>query len=272
MEKLIDYVYNLIPRSMDFVIALVEAILILVIGLKLVNKVINSIKQRLLKRDMEAGLITFLASATKVCLYVLIIIVAAQILGFATSSVVALVGSAGLAIGLALQGSLANFAGGVLILLMKPFVVGDYIVVGDIEGTVKKIDVVYTTLLTANNCSIILPNGKLADSNIINNTKEGKRRLDIHVGIEYSQDIQQARTVLLHVIEMQEHRLDDMPTDVVVSSFEDSHITMMAQLWVHPDFYLATRFSMLENIKNEFEKNHITIPFQQLDVMLHTES
>ena len=135
------------------------------------------------KREMETGVISFFLSACKIALYLLLIVIVAQILGVATSSVVAIVGSAGLAIGLALQGSLANFAGGVLILVMKPFRVGDYIIAGEAEGNVQKIDVVYTTLTTIDNRAVILPNGKLADANIINVTREDKRRVDIHVGV-----------------------------------------------------------------------------------------
>lgn len=269
MQELIEYVRGLIPKGMDFAIDIVEALLVLIIGFKIVHKLVNRVKKSLIKRDMELGAVTFFSSALKLSLYVLLIIIVAQILGFATSSIIALVGSAGLAIGLALQGSLANFAGGVLILLMKPFVVGDYIIVGDIEGTVKKIDVVYTTLVTTDNRSVILPNGKLADSNIVNNTKEGKRRLDVKVGIEYSENIQHAREILLQVANRQKNRLDETDAAVVVDSLGDSAVTLMVQIWVHPDNYLTSKFEMQEDIKVEFDRNDITIPFQQVDVNIY---
>lgn len=271
MQKIFEYVNGLIPKGLDFAIDILIALIVLVVGLKVAQKIVKGLKKSLMKRDMEVGAITFFCSALKVSLYVLLFIIAAQILGFATSSVIALVGSAGLAIGLALQGSLANFAGGVLILLMKPFVVGDYIIVDSIEGTVTKIDVVYTTLVTVDNRSVILPNGKLADSDIVNNTREGKRRLDVEVGIEYSENIPRVRKILLEVGERQENRLEDTDVNVVVSSLDDSAVMMMVQIWVHPDNYKPSMFALLEDIKLEFDRNDITIPFQQVDVMVHKE-
>lgn len=176
------------------------------------------------------------------------------------------VGSAGLAIGLALQGSLANFAGGVLILIMKPFCVGDYIIVGDVEGVVQKIDVVYTTLTTADNRAVILPNGKLADSNIVNATKEDRRRVDISVGIAYDAPLNLAKEVLMKIGESQKDRLPDEPIRVVVSELGDSAVILLIQLWVKPEDYWTTRWAMTEQIKKSFDEAGISIPFPQMDV------
>lgn len=266
MSEIMAFARDLIPRGMEFILSLAAAVLVLVIGTALVKKVLNVLKKAMLKREMEQGVVSFLISASRVVLYLLLIIIAAQILGFATTSIVALVGSAGLAVGLAMQGSLANFAGGVLLLLMKPFVVGDYIIVGDIEGVVQKIDIVYTTLAMVDNRDAILPNGKLADSNIINVTKEDKRRIDIEVGIEYSEDIKRVRRVLQGITERQNERLMDMPVDIVVSELGESAVTMTVRMWVRPEHYAKTRFAMLEEIKEEFDKNGIVIPFNQLDI------
>lgn len=270
MQELMSFLKNLIPRGMEFVLSVVIAVLVLVIGMKIVKKFLAGLKKSMLKKEMEPGVVSFLISASKILLNILLVIIAAQILGFATTSVVAIVGSAGLAVGLALQGSLANFAGGVLLLTMKPFVVGDYIIVGDVEGKVQKIDVVYTTLHTIDNRAVILPNGKLADSNIINVTREDKRRIDINVGIEYSENIKRVRDVLQMIIDRQEARLEDMPVDIVVSSLDESSVTMAVHMWVSPDDYWKTRWGMLEEIKEEFDKNNIVIPFNQLDVNLNS--
>ena len=151
MQQLVSYAEQLIPRGMDFLLSIAVGILVFAVGSKLIKKLLKIVRRSMEKREMESGVISFFLSAGKIALYVLLIIIVAQIFGFAASSIVAIVGSAGLAIGLALQGSLANFAGGVLILIMKPFCVGDYIIVGDVEGVVQKIDVVYTTLTTADN-------------------------------------------------------------------------------------------------------------------------
>lgn len=177
MQQLIQYVEQLVPRGMDFILSLAIGIIVFFVGSKLIKKLLKIVRRSMEKREMDPGVISFFLSASKITLYVFLVIIVAQIFGFAASSIIAIVGSAGLAIGLALQGSLANFAGGVLILIMKPFCVGDYIIVGDVEGVVQKIDVVYTTLTTADNRAVILPNGKLADSNIVNATKE---RYNVH--------------------------------------------------------------------------------------------
>lgn len=270
MQKLMQYFDILVPKALDFAVSVVIACLVFGIGSKLIRKFLKIIRRSMEKREMEPGVISFLTSANKVALYVVLIIIAAQILGLATSSVVAIIGSAGLAIGLALQGSLANFAGGVLILVMKPFRVGDYIIVGDVEGSVQKIDVVYTTLTTIDNRAVILPNGKLADSNIVNVSREDKRRIDINVGIAYESSIRDAREILQQIINEQTTRLENMPVDIVVSDLADSSVTMTIHMWVSPEDYWNTRWGMLEEIKEKFEQKGIVIPFNQLDVHVNT--
>lgn len=266
MERIVQFFHRLAPTAIHVIISIVLTLVVFAIGKKLIQKVIRVFKRSLERKEMEAGAVTFLVSAGKICLYAVLLIIVAQILGLATSSVVALVGSAGLAVGLAMQGSLANFAGGVLILVMKPFVVDDYIIAGEVEGTVEKIDVVYTTLHTVDNRAVILPNGKLADSNIINVTREDKRRIDIRVGIGYSESIKRVRDVLRQVVDRQDTRLADMPVDIAVDSLDESAVTMAVYMWVRPEDYRKTRWKMLEEVKEEFDKNGIVIPFNQLDV------
>lgn len=266
VQEAVGYMRQLIPRGMEFVLSVGIGLFVFFIGTKVIKSILRMVRRSMEKRDMDPGVISFFLSAAKIALYVVLIIITAQILGFAASSVVAIVGSAGLAIGLALQGSLANFAGGVLILVMKPFGVGDYIIVGDVEGTVQKIDVVYTTLDTIDNRAVILPNGRLADSNIINVTKEDKRRIDIDVGISYESSISAAKKVLQEIVDRQPARLDHMPVDIVVSGLEESSVMMTIHMWVKPEDYWAVRWAMLEQIKESFDENAIVIPFNQLDV------
>ncbi len=266
MEQLLEYIEGLIPKGLDLFLTLVIGFAVFFIGSKLIGKLLKLLRRSMTRHELDPGVVSFCISACRIAFYVLLIVIVAQIFGVATSSLVAIVGSAGLAIGLALQGSLANFAGGVLILVMKPFVVGDYIIVGDVEGTVQKIDVVYTTLITKDNRAAILPNGTLADSNIINATKEDKRRIDIQVGIEYGESIDKVKAVLEDIVESQDARLVDMPVNIVVSDLADSAVTMSVYLWVKPEDYWNVRWGMLEQIKKEFDRNGITIPFNQLDV------
>ncbi len=272
INVLTDYVSGLIPNGLDWLIAIVEALLVWIIGKKLVKVIVNILKKGMEKKGADPGVISFVGSVCKVVMYILLVLVITQILGFATSSIVAIVGSAGLAVGLALQGSLANFAGGVLIMLMKPFTVNDYIVVGDMEGTVARIDVVYTTLHTIDHRTAILPNGQLADSNVINVTKAGRRRIDINVGISYSEDIKRVRQVLKQVVDRQENLLEGEQIDLVVAGLDESSVTMAVHVWVSTEDYWTTRWKMLEEIKYAFDENHIEIPFNQLDVNLKGEA
>ena len=189
-----------------------------------------------------------------------------DILGFQTASLIAVFGSAALALSMSLQGSLSNMAGGILILLFKPFVVGDYIVSGSCEGTVVSIDILYTKLRMIDNKMVMMPNGALANSNIINVGAGGVRRLDIAVGIGYGSDVTKAKAVLRQIIEEYPLVLKDKGIDVVVKSLDESCVTLETRCWVNQDAYWDTRFIFLERFKQEFDKNGIEIPFNQLDV------
>lgn len=218
--------------------------------------------------QMEEGVIRFLLSLSKVVLNIMLIVIVAQILGLETSSVVAIVGSAGLAIGLALQGSLANLAGGVLILIMKPFVMGDYIIYGDKEGTVVSIDIIYTRLLTPDNRKVTLPNGALANADIINVTNEPVRRLDLSVSIDYSENIKKVKDILVNLLSGHEYILPDHDIDIFVNSFDPSSINIGYRVWVNTEDYWTLRWQLMEEVKNAFDEHEIVIPFDQLDVQI----
>lgn len=190
--------------------------------------------------------------------------------GIATGSVVAVLGSAGLTIGMALQGSLSNFAGGVLILLLKPFVLGDYIIddtTGE-EGTVSNISIFYTRLKTIDNKVVLIPNGKLSDSCITNVSMMEKRRIDIYVTVSYSADLQKTKNVLNNVAISQVLRLEGEPIDIFVSELKDSAVEMGIRVWAKNEDYWTLKWKMTEDIKNALDANHIEIPFPQLDVNL----
>lgn len=181
----------------------------------------------------------------------------------------ALVGSVGLTVGLALQGSLSNFAGGVLLLVLKPFIVGDYIVAQGLEGTVTKIDIFYTTVLTVDNRTIVLPNGTLSNGNIVNVTHEPTRRLDLIVPIGYEDDIRKVKALLLSIANHHtEQILQDHDVVVMVSDFGDDAVEIAFRVWVKKEDYWTTRSDLLEEIKYTFDEQHITIPFHQLDVFM----
>ncbi len=264
-----NFLESKIPVVADFVIRIIIAFLIYYVGKKLIYFLLGIVKKTFEKSRIEEGVAAFLRSIIKFALYFVLFLVIFQFLGFETSSVIAILGSAGLAIGLALQGSLANFAGGVLILVMKPFVVGDYIIVGGLEGTVQNIDIIYTKLQMADNRTVIMPNGKLADSDIINVTNQDKRRIDLTVGVDYSCNIKKVRDVLQKIIDQKEQILREEPVDIVVDSLGASSVDMVIHVWVKREDYAPVRWALLEEIKETFEKEGITIPYDHLEVNIN---
>ena len=187
-------------------------------------------------------------------------------LGFQTTSLLTLFGSAALAIGMSLQGSLSNFAGGILILIFKPFKVGDYIIVGTNEGTVKSIEILYTRLVTIDNKVVMLPNGSLSNSSSLYVGSEFTRSIDIQIGIGYSSDIPKAKKLLEQFINCEKGILKDKDILVVVKSLDESCVTLETRAWVNTADYWNVRFNLLERYKNIFDENGIEIPFNQLDV------
>ena len=240
----------------DFCGDIIGALLILFIGFKIVS--------------YDTTLQTFLLSFIKIGGKVLVIFMAVTKIGVAASSIVALLGSAGLALGLSLQGSLSNIAGGVILLLLKPFQVGDYIIEGNSgkEGTVQAIGIMYTKLLSVDNKAIMIPNGNLSNASITNVTYQEKRRVDLNVSIEYSEDIKKVRKVLNALIEKEPARITDEPVKIYVNEFQASSIDIGIRYWVKTEDYWESRWRVLEEIKEEFDHNNIAIPFEQLDVNL----
>lgn len=265
---IMSYIEGKFPVMLDVCLHIIIAVIIYLIGRKLLAIILNVLHKSFQRSNMEEGVTEFLTSILKFALYFVLVLVICQFLGLATSSIIALLGSAGLAVGLALQGSLANFAGGVLILLSKPFVVGDYIIVGDKEGKVISIDIIYTKLQMVDNKIVIMPNGTLADSNIINVTDQDKRRIDITVGVDYSEDIKKVRDILAAIIQEQEQILTEDPVDIVVGELNASSVDMLIHVWVRKEDYWKVRWAMLEEIKEKFDENNVVIPYNQLDVSL----
>ena len=266
---------NMITQFADTAVAKVIDIIIALIIWKLskylIKWVLKIATKALDKAGFDVGVIKFISSFIKAGIYAVVLLIILDILGFQTASLIAVFGSAALALSMSLQGSLSNMAGGILILLFKPFVVGDYIVSGSCEGTVVSIDILYTKLRMIDNKMVMMPNGALANSNIINVGAGGVRRLDIAVGIGYGSDVTKAKAVLRQIIEDYPLVLKDKGIDVIVKSLDESCVTLETRCWVNQDAYWDTRFIFLERFKQEFDKNGIEIPFNQLDVHLKQE-
>lgn len=270
MEALWAFIVASLPAVLSFLLDLLWIVILLVVGSKLIKFAVKLLKNVMSKGNVEPGVVTFLCSLAKYALYFVLGMMILSQFGVTSASVVAVLGSAGLAIGMSLQGSLSNFAGGVLILLLKPFVVGDYIVEngGGQEGTVKEIGIFYTKLLTGDNKAIYLPNGALSNNSIVNVSAMDKRRVDIEVGVSYNSDLAKVKAILTEVATNEETRLEDEAIDVFVSALADSSVNMGVRIWVKSGDFWTAKCRMTEEIKYALDKNGIEIPFPQVDVNL----
>lgn len=256
------------PGMIAFGIKLLIALVIFFIGSRII-KIINRMLNRSFKRvDMEVSLRKFLLSVLNAAMYCLLAFTIAGQIGVNSASIVALLGSASIAVGLAVQGSLANFAGGVLILLMKPFRVGDYIVSKDGEGTVRTIGLVYTVLNTADNKQVVIPNGTLSNSPLTNVTAMDKRRLDVLVAIGYHSDLKKAKDIMEGIFHSQRGIIQEEPIDVFVSDLTENAVTIGGRGWAFLDDYWPARWEILEKIKLEFEAAGIEIPRSRMEVQV----
>ena len=262
------YFENLVPDILNFALQVVIALIVYAIGAKLIAFLVKVVKKTMERRNTDLGVIQFLSAVVKYTLYFILIMTILGLFGIATTSAVAVLGSCGVAVGLALQGSLSNFAGGVLILLLKPFVVGDYIVQGSNEGTVYEISIFYTKLKTADNKVVVIPNGNLSNSSLVNISHMDKRRVDIVIGIGYEADIRTAKEILSRVAENDPARLKDEELIVYVSDLGASSVDIGVRIWVKTEDYWTAKWRMLENMKYELDENHISIPYQQIDVQI----
>lgn len=267
-NKLIQSIENLIPSVVQFALNMIVAIIIFIVG-KIVIKIVLKILNKFFERaKVEISVQKFLNSLTKAVLYVVLVMIICGQIGIETSSLIAVIGSAGLALGLALQGSLSNFAGGVLILVLKPFKVGDYIVDGSSgkEGTVRRIDLFYTYLNTADNKKLIIPNGSLANTHIINSSSNDTRRVDFEIGISYSADIDIAKRVITETAKAEEKILKNEEVFVFIKELAASQVTVGVRVWVRTEDYWTVYFALNEAFKKALDRENIEIPFNQLSV------
>ena len=262
-----NYIESILPNMLDFCFNVVLAVIVYLIGSRIIKAILKMNKRWADRKEIDEGVKQFIHAFIKGALYVLLIFIILTLFGVTTASVVAVLGSAGLTLGLALQGSLSNFAGGVMILLMKPFKVGDYVIedTNKNEGTVEEISLFYTRLKTIDNKSIVIPNGTLANNSMTNVTAAEKRRLDLTVGISYQADIRQAKEVL-----NQPACLLEEETKVFVSELADSCVIMGIRIWVKTEDYWDAKWRMNENIKYALDENEIEIPYPQMDVTIRS--
>lgn len=265
-----EFLQSLPEKAFHLGIRVVLAALVLLMGIQLIKIVRKVLRKALKKSKVDESAVKFLDSFVKYGLYFLLIVMTASWLGVDAASIIALLGSASVAIGLALQGSLSNMAGGVLILILKPFSIGDYIKdeKGN-EGTVSAIDVFYTHLITFDNKVVVLPNGTLVNGCITNFTRCNMRRIDIQVGIAYDEDIREAKKVLETMLLAEKSALADQERRVFVDNLAESAVMLSVRCWVKTEEYWEAKWRMTEAIKYALDDAEIRIPYPQMEVHIH---
>ncbi len=255
----------------DFAIKLLVALAIVIIGKFIANMVRKGVVKVMRRKGMDEAIISFISSLLYGMLFFIVIVAAISHLGFNTTSLVAIVGAAGLAVGLALQGSLSNFASGVLLIVFKPFKSGDFIEVSGVTGIVEKILIFSTELRTGDNKTVIIPNGSITSGTITNYSTKPTRRIDLIIGVSYDADLAKTKALLHKVVSADERVLKDQAITVGVSELADSSVNFVVRPWVKSSDYWPTYFDLLEKIKTELDNEGIEIPFPQLSVHMNKE-
>lgn len=253
----------------QFGFKLVAAVLIFIIGRWVARVLQNALEKGMLKARIDPVLVTFTVNMAYAALMVFVVLAALGQLGVQTTSFIAVLGAAGLAVGLALQGSLSNFAAGVMIIIFRPFKIGDYVEAGGTAGVVKNIHIFTTTLTTPDNKRVIVPNSKLMGDNITNYSAEGTRRLELTASISYSDSIDKAKAVLTDLVKKDTRILNDPAPFIGVSAMAESSMNLVVRPWVKSADYWAVFFDLNEAIKKRFDEEGLTIPFPQRDVHLY---
>lgn len=266
MQNLEVYKEMLLTKLMAYGPKAIAALVVLFIGIRIINFIGKSVSKGMARSKMDVSLNSFLTSLLSWGLKIMLTISVASMVGIETTSFVAIIGAAGLAVGLALQGTLSNFAGGVLILIFKPFKVGDLIKSQGIFGRVEEIQIFITKVVTPENKTVILPNAKISGESLVNYTEKGELRVDLTIGVAYDSDLKKAKEVLLEAMLKNEKVLKSPAPMVAVSNLGDSSVDLAVRPWATPDEYWDVYFEVLEEGKQALDAANIVIPFPQRDV------
>lgn len=256
-------------QGVELAINVATAIAIFYVGKMVVGMLVRGMRKVMQKQEIDKTLETFVSNLVRMVLMIIVAIAAISQLGIETTSFIAIFGAAGLAVGLALQGSLSNFAAGVLIVLFRPYRVGDFIEGAGIAGVVEQVQILTTVLRTGDNKRIIVPNGQIMDSIITNYSANETRRVDMVVGVSYSDDLDKVRSVLEELVAADERILEDPACTIAVAELADSSVNFVLRPWVSTPEYWNVKFDLTEAIKKRFDKEGISIPFPQQDVHLY---
>jgi len=266
LQEIMNYAIEI---TSNFGLKLLTALIVVIVGKQLVKILLKVIKVALEKANTEETVRIFVANLLNTVFTVIIFVAAINQLGVETTSIIALLGAAGLAIGLALQGSLANFASGILIVIFRPYKVGDYIEAGTNAGTVKDIQIFSTVLRTPDNKTIVVPNGSIMDGSITNYSEQPTRRIDIIASCSYEDDLDKVKQVLKTILDSEERILTEPKPQIAVSELAESSVNFIVRPWVNSSDYLPVMYSLLEQIKKTFDQEGISIPYPQSDIHIH---
>jgi len=255
--------------GVEFAINLVTAVAIFYVGRMIVGVLVRGLKKMMQAQDVDVTLQTFVGNLVRMVLLIFVIIAAISALGIQTTSFIAILGAAGLAIGLALQGSLSNFASGVLIVLFRPYKVGDFVEAAGIAGVVEEVQILTTVLKTGDNKKVIVPNGQIMDSVITNFSANNRRRVDMIVGVSYDDDLDKVRSTIETLVAADDRILEEPACTIAVSALADSSVNFVVRPWVKTADYWGVMFDLTEAIKKRFDKEGISFPFPQQDVHLY---
>lgn len=277
MDRLVEqggaFLKGQVPGVIGFAWKVLVSILVFYLGVRAIRWLLRILRRAMEQINVDQGVIQFACSLVKIMMYLLLVFSIATQFGVTEASVAALIGSAGITLGMGLQGGLSNMAGGIMILLFKPFMVGDYIIYNNglsgCEGTVSRIDMCYTRLTTIDNKIVVIPNGTLSNSSVTNVTEKDERRLDVKVGISYQSDMRRAKEILEKLLEGEPDIYHDREMAVFVHELGESAVILGFRAWVSTDKYWNVKWDLNEKIKLSFDREGILIPYNQLDVHLH---
>ncbi|MFD1381818.1 mechanosensitive ion channel family protein [Rhodanobacter aciditrophus] len=268
LEKWMEEGSTWLPWLTEKSVSIIVGIIIFFVGKWIAKRIANWIEQRMRNSKIDNAVVGFTSSILYALMFAAVILMALGQIGVQTTSFIAILGAAGLAVGLALQGSLSNFASGVLIILLRPFKAGDFVEVGGEMGTVDRIELFHTYLKTLDNRSVILPNSSVMDGTIVNYSAHSTRRLDLVIGISYDADIRLARDLMKSILDNEERVLPDPAYMIFVSELADSSVNFSVRIWVKSSDLLQFKSDFLEKVKYTFDENGVGIPYPQMDVHL----
>ena len=270
MENADQYIGKGIELAMTYAPKLLLAIVTLIVGMWIIKAIVGGIGRAMEKKGVDPSLQPFLKSLIQTLLKIMLVISVAGMIGIQMTSFIAILGAAGLAVGMALSGTLQNFAGGAMILIFKPFKVGDFVEAQGFAGVIKEIQIFNTIMKTGDNKTIILPNAPLSGGPMVNYSTEAQRRVDMIFGIGYGDDIDKARDTIQKLMDADSRILKDPASMIAVKELADSSVNFVVRAWVNAADYWGVFFDMQEKVKKEFDKENISIPFPQMDI--HTDA